>query len=49
MAVHRRSKLSMRVSLLIHGVSYCVTLKMAVDLKDVYVKSGERFKKLLTR
>jgi len=49
LAVHRRSKLSMRVSLLIHAVSYCVTLKVAVDMKDVYVKSGKRFKKLLTR
>ena len=46
-ADHRRSKLSMRVKSLIHVVSYCVILKMAVNLKDLYGNSG-RFKKINT-
>ena len=35
--------------IMIHVISYCVILKIAMNIKDLYGNSGNRFKKINTR
>ena len=45
---YRQPKLSVRVKSLMHVVSYCIILKMAVNIKDLYRNSGKKFEKVNT-
>ena len=41
--------LNLHIKLIIRVVTYCVILKMAVNIKDLYGNSGRGFKKINTR